>query len=352
MTMCPSSAARARAPRSSAPVDDDPAADPGAERQQRACAAPRGGAEAVLGEHRAVRVVVDEDRQARAARPSGRGTARRRSAGARCMTAMPRSLVDERRDPEADRVDRAPTRARPRRAPRRRPRRRSSTAPGPAPRPAGGAVVDVQGRSRPRRRGSFVPPRSTPMTQPVATIGHHTSPDADARGRGEPPEYTRYRARPRLFGGGRRDPDARDPPARRRAAAPHRAAPGARRGAERSAGLAAGAIAGWIALSVVAFVVSARSTRRSSGANELLAAAATRRSPDDGPRARHRRATRGHRASRARRPAAPAARTRSCSCASAAATTPALDPPRHGRRHPRPRPRTRSTPRTRSAARR
>src|SRR5919204_578567 len=47
---------------------------------------------------------------------------------------------------------------------------------------------------------SFVPPRSTPITQPAAMIGHHTRLMADPQA---PPEYKLYRTRPRLLG--RRD---------------------------------------------------------------------------------------------------------------------------------------------------
>ena len=162
-------------------ADDEPAADPRADRQQRRLLRPARRAEAPLREHRRVGVVVDEDRQPDAlgdeiAERHVDDRQVRRHHGDAALA------VDQAGDPDADRVD--------------------------AARPALDRVADLQtaettvsitaawsgaragrvarwwtfnaGSTAPAR--SFVPPRSTPITQPVATIGHHTGLNAATRG--------------------------------------------------------------------------------------------------------------------------------------------------------------------------
>ncbi len=84
-----------------------------------------------------------------------------------------------------------------------------------------------------------------------------------------PPQYTRYRARPRLFGGGR-EPDLgtlREPQPGRGEPRPRRRA--VRPPWRRALGWGLVAIAAWIALSVVAFVVSATVHQSSFGGANL-----------------------------------------------------------------------------------
>jgi LCP family protein required for cell wall assembly len=101
-------------------------------------------------------------------------------------------------------------------------------------------------------------------------IGHHTSPVPTVDDAESPPEYTRYRARPRLFGG-RQEPDLaslREPdPGRRRPFAPGRGAP--RPPWRRALKWIALAVASWIALSVVTFVISATIHQSSFGGANL-----------------------------------------------------------------------------------
>ena len=108
---------------------------------------------------------------------------------------------------------------------------------------------------------SFVPPRSTPMTQPSATSRHHTAPPWPTT----KPTYTLYRSRPKLFSRGverRRCATAARRPARRRSAAPPDR--GRRRGCARPlhvwrvARLRRGGVAGWLLLSLVLFLISAQ----------------------------------------------------------------------------------------------
>src|ERR671934_1089110 len=97
---------------------------------------------------------------------------------------------------------------------------------------------------------SFVPPRSTPITQPAAMIGHHTRLMADPQA---PPEYKLYRTRPRLFG--RRDSDGSILDELREAP------PGERRRKPITVGRVVKwlvlAVVGWVVLSVVLFLISA-----------------------------------------------------------------------------------------------
>ena len=176
------------------------------------------GAAAVLGEHRAVRVVVDDHRQAERARPSGRGTGT--SASGRCTvaTATPGrwSISDGIPKPTPRHLG-AGRAARPPRPPRPRVEQRPR---GPPPRASAvGAVVDVAGPRRPTPASSFVPPRSTPITQPGGHDRHPTRLDdgRSSRTPADPPAvHERYRARAAAAGAARR----RDAAATRRRAAP------------------------------------------------------------------------------------------------------------------------------------
>ena len=104
ITRWPSSAARADRAAVELVAQDQPAADAGADGQHHRLAGPARRAGAVLGQRGQVGVVVDEHRQAEALGhhvrepdvPEREVDRDHRGAGA---------LVDQRRDPEADRVD-------------------------------------------------------------------------------------------------------------------------------------------------------------------------------------------------------------------------------------------------------
>ena len=127
---------------------------------------------APLGEHRAVRVVVDGDRACRAAPPSAPGTARPRAAGAGRRATSPRAGRSRAGMPKpapstgagaasaasrtiAASVSSSSRRLEPLRAALR-------------------AVMDARGRRRRRPASSFVPPTSTPMTHAAGHPRHHS----------------------------------------------------------------------------------------------------------------------------------------------------------------------------------
>ena len=201
-------AGRADAPADEHAVDQDAAADAGAEREHHGVAgtrAPRrSGARRAARRWRRCR----SRPAARAARRSGRGPARPRAAGG-SWTARRRARG---RSATASRGrSRAPCRPPPR-APRRR-RRRGRRAP-PAvvpPRPRRKARWCTWRPASTTPARSFVPPRSTPITQPGGHVGHHTQCIAGHRDRSEAPDerpVARRNARstaatarrPRLFG--------------------------------------------------------------------------------------------------------------------------------------------------------
>src|SRR3954451_7978300 len=98
---------------------------------------------------------------------------------------------------------------------------------------------------------SFVPPRSTPMTQPAAMIGHHTWLMA---GPPAPPEYKPYRTRPRLPRRGADDgsmlDELRGAPPKERKRKPISVG--------RVVKWLALALVAWIGLSLVLFLISAQ----------------------------------------------------------------------------------------------
>ena len=161
-------------------------------------------AEAPLGEHRAVGVVVDEHRQAEALGHHVAERARRGSEGARSLTAHPRARG---RSATGSRT----RRPRPRRRPRRGPRRTASTmrrrAPPsvPLPRADGCARWWTLRSASTAPASSFVPPRSTPITRPEAmsaTIQRHVGATSGAAALHDLPHATapaeaRSRARDR-----------------------------------------------------------------------------------------------------------------------------------------------------------
>ena len=134
-------------------AEDQPAADAGADRQHdrrrvAPCAAP-----ARCSASAATFASLSTTPAARAARPSRRGTARRRAAGSPPSSPSPRALVDQAGDPEADR-------GRPRRVAAARTSSTASTTPSSSSRcvepctRAVHAVVDVEVARRPRRRAA------------------------------------------------------------------------------------------------------------------------------------------------------------------------------------------------------
>jgi hypothetical protein len=220
----------------------------------------------VLGEHRAVRVVVDEHGQAEAL---GHDVAERdvpdRQVDRRDR--HPGGVVHERRDPEPTARTSPP-------APARAAATVSTMASRTAARSVDGAsrwarwCTSSRSSTAPAR--SFVPPRSTPITQPAGTPGHHTQSDVpDPRDVAPPPAplqdgdkpYTKYRARPALLGRAGRDDGAllRPPGGPGPGPAPGRGA-AAGLGASGPGGLVSWlllALVGWLALSLVVFLVSA-----------------------------------------------------------------------------------------------
>ena len=183
---------------------------------------------------------------------------------------------------------------------------------------------------------SFVPPRSTPITQPAAMFGHHTRAHAAA-----PRRRREYKALPHAAAAvGRAGGDGRR--SRSCASAPPAA------GARRQARSRVGRVVKWLALALAAGwpvarpVPDQRPDQPGPGLSGRAGRAGRRRLRDRQAQTISSSApTRARRAPRSRAPTrrAPAAATRSCSSAPAAATRQALDPARHGRRHPRPRPR-------------
>ena len=319
--MWPSSPAAPVAPRTSSPSTTIAPPIPVPSVSITACAGAARRPEAVLGEHRRVGVVVDDDRQAEAL---GHQVAERH--------VLDRQVVGEDRD--------AALRGRSARGCRTRRlatsplgggadllhrRRRSCRAPRGSPSP------------RARRKARWWTPRSR-----VDGTGEQlraAEVDADHAAAGHrPPPYTARAGPPRAppVHEVPRHAAAVPPcasaaaraggPCRRRAAAPRlRAAAGPRRGCACRAGASLRwlvlALVGWIALSVVLFLISAQLRQGELDDTGLGGGGFPLTVADDGPRARLRHAHRRLPRSRARRRAAAGARTRSCSCASAAART-------------------------------
>ena len=202
--------------------------------------------------------------------------------------------------------------------------------------------VASRARRKARLQGLPQPPAAAAPARATATDAARRA--ARARTRRQRPDYEVQRT-------GRRGPRLPTLP-RARAARARRAAPPRSRPAASSSGSLL-ALVGWVAALRRAVHglrpdPARRPGRRGRPAARRRPVPADRREHD--PRARLRRAHRGPRRARLRRPEplgldhAAADRRRRQRVA--------LDPARHGRRHPRPRDATRSTPPTRSAARR
>ena len=359
--MWPSSAAPPVTPRTRLAVAHDAAADAGPDRQHHRVVAAERRAVAPLGEHRAVRVVVDGDRHAEPLlhqRLEGHALERQVRAGG--DGAVP--AVDDRRDAEggAEHVVGAASAA----ARTVSASTSSSSVPCRVLRRALGAMVHREVHVH-RAGKELRPPDVHPDDARAGHGRHHTRqmaadpPPPDPGGR---PRHTASTARRR----------AGSRAARRRwtSCAPARRRPRPGRTGRRAGAAAAGrtrppwrriltgsalALAGWVALSVVLFLFSAQFLQdRVDGATKAELAAARRPvvAPTPSSILGSDQRIRGHEGARRQhlRPepvgldAAHAGRRRP--------QREALDPARHDRRDPRPRARTRSTPPTRSAGRR
>ena len=316
--------------------------------------APARRAEAPLGEHRGVARRCRRTPAARAARPSRSRNGTSASGRLAAMTATPRRWSMRHGIP-------MPTR-RPRAAPLDRvahlARSPSTTVSSTC---LVGSAAAERGRRDDGRSGpastaparSFVPPRSTPITQPVdtsATIHRHAGhprpprhPTSARRPTERPSTASTARAaaaRGRGGGGCCSTTCARRPPPRRRRRRP-RSARAARRHRQPGASCAGslGAIAAWLVL-VAGRLPGQRADPGPAGPrrrpSRRWTAAATRLvAAQHDPRARLRPAHGGHARSRARSTSGPSRADTILLMRSAAARTPALDRARHGRRHPR-----------------
>ena len=328
-----------RAPRTSAPVDDQPAADARAERQHDRVAALRAPRRSATRRASPRWRRCRRRRAARAARPSGRARRRRRAAGGWTSSATPVAGIDQARDR------------------RSRPRATSPGAASPASRTAStswsmqragvvrarqavGAVMHLE--LRVDRPGEQLRPSEVDADD---AAGGHDRPPYPAHGRshrhGRPPEYKLYRTRPRLARARRATTDrcSTSCAARRPASAEAQA-----RSRVGRVGQVAGrsALVGWVGLSLVLFLVCAQFNQdQVSGAAQ--AAARPRRRRDLSSRRRRSSsaptsAARRHQGARREHVGPEPLGLDPAHAHRRRPQRQALDPARHGRRHPRPRP--------------